>query len=265
MEENDLKLADNAEDVIDDVTFTDGENADTNITDVDTSTTTDVDTDINNNVDTTKAFSKRLNEERAKIEKEYADKEASILARNNKFAQENGFKDFEEMEHVAEQQRLEKLGVQDTDAFKNVLNEYIDKNPTVLQAKEIIQKQQLENGTKLLNEQIAEISKLDKDIKSIDDIIKMENREIFDNLVKKGNTLVDAYKIANFEKLSNKASAKAKQQVLNGINSKEHLKTTSGAAGSDIIVPSDIMAQYKESGLTEDEARKHYAKVHSED
>lgn len=274
-EEN--NLADNAENVIDDVTFTDGENANTDITNVDTSKTTDVDdsnntpnigadnTDIDTSVDKTKAFSKRLNEERAKIEKDYAEREANILAKNNKFAQDNGFNDFEEMEAFAERKRLEELGVQDTDKFKTVLNDYIENNPTVIQAKEVIKNQQLENGTRLINEQVSEISKLDGDIKSFDDIVKMENREAFDNLIKKGYSMVDAYKVVNFDKLSSKQTAKAKQQVLNGINSKEHLKTTSGAAGSDIIVPANIMTQYKENGFNEEEARKHYAKMHKED
>ncbi len=274
MDKENLNLADNAENVIDDVTLTDGVDASTDITDVDTSKATDVNkeentpdngadnTNIDDNIDKTKAFSKRLSEERAKIEREYADKEANIILKNNKFAQDRGFKDFDDMQEYAEQEKLKTLGVQDTEAFKDVLNQYIENNPTVLEAKEVIKKQQLENGTRLLNEQISEISKIDADIKSFDDIYKMENRETFDNLIKKGYSMVDAYKISNFEKLSSKTSAKAKQQVLNGINSKEHLKTSSGAAGSDIIVPTEIMAQYKESGLTEDEARKHYAKMH---
>lgn len=272
MDKDSVILADNADDVTDDVTFTDGVNADTDIKDVDVDTSIDTttnepddnDSDVDVSIDRTKAFSKRLSEERIKIEQEYANKESAIIAKQNKFAVEQGFTSYAEMEEFAEQEKLKNLGVQDTDAFKNVLNEYIETNPTVLEAKEVIKKQQLENGIRLINEQVAEICKLDGDIKSFDDIYKSEKFEKFDNLIKKGYSMVDAYTVANFEKLSNKAIAKTKQQVLNGINSKGHLKTSTGAAGTDIIVPSDIMKQYKESGLSEDEAIKHYAKMHRE-
>lgn len=113
-----------------------------------------------------------------------------------------------------------------------------------------------------IDEQVAIISKLNPDIKSVDDLIRDESYETILPLVKKGYAVSDAYRIANFDKLTSAAAASARQQERNSQISKEHL-TQSDSRGSGIeSVPADIRAQYREFNpdMTDAEIAKEYAK-----
>lgn len=51
----------------------------------------------------------------------------------------------------------------------------------------------------------------------------METYPKFYELVKKGNTLVDAYRLANFEALTSSAAAATRQAAINNLQSKQHM------------------------------------------
>lgn len=214
------------------------------------------------NIDVTKAFSKRLKEE---IEKARQEIMAEVQSKNDKLAQAYNFKNYKEFEEYTEKQKLAQVGIQDEEMFNDILNEKIEKNPTVLKAKEIILENEQERGKQLLIKELKEINKIDPSINTIDDLVKMDNIDEFNNLFqKKHYSMLDAYKIANFDKLSNKASAKAKQEVLNNLDSKSHLKTNSGSSGNDVVIPADVLEQFTNSGMTKEEAQKYYIKFHEE-
>lgn len=90
-----------------------------------------------------------------------------------------------------------------------------------------------------LDEQMKEVSKLDPAIKSIDDLAKMENYDAFYALVKKGNSLADAYRLANFDKLVERSGAAERQKVINQAAGKQHMTTvaSSQASGLDAVPP----------------------------
>lgn len=98
----------------------------------------------------------------------------------------------------------------------------------------------------LVKTEIGLISKLDPNIRSVDDLLRDESYERILPYVKRGYTLSDAYKIANYDKLTGAASASARQQVLNAQSGKSHL-TQSESRGSGIeSVPADVRQQYRE-------------------
>lgn len=87
--------------------------------------------------------------------------------------------------------------------------EFVQGLPEVKQAKEAqaaaetAARQAREQQAKLkVEEQLKEISALDPSIQELKDLAKMETYPKFYELVKRGNTLTDAFKLANYEALT---------------------------------------------------------------
>lgn len=117
-----------------------------------------------------------------------------------------------------------------------------------------------------IDEQIREISQLDPSIKSLEDLPKMPNYARFYELVKVGNTLTDAFRLANFEALTQSAAAGARQAAVNAARSKEHLEQTRTRGRGGVSVPAEVKEQYRffNPGATDEEIQQHYQKNHKE-
>lgn len=113
-----------------------------------------------------------------------------------------------------------------------------------------------------IDEQLSEIAMFDPSVKTLDDLKKMDNYDEFYSAVKRGNSLVDAYKLVNFDKLTTQAASGAKQAALNSISGKSHLEKTSGRGTGAMAVPAEIVEQYKmfNPKATDAEIQKHYNK-----
>lgn len=148
---------------------------------------------------------------------------------------------------------------------ENIIQKMIDNNPIMQEAKRVTELANKERGETQLRESLKQISELNSDIKSFEDLAKLPNRsEIDDLVINKGYTLVDAYKLVNFDELLGKKTAVAKQQAINAVKGKAHLVSTDGTGSDDVVVPSDVMEQYKLflPNATLSEIKKHYAKTH---
>lgn len=165
-----------------------------------------------------------------------------------------------------QQKYLESLA---NDSLKNAglpedtLKKLIESNPIIKQAELVTKQAQRERGQIQLNEQIKEISKLDPEIKTLEDIMKLPNRDKIDELViNNGYSLVDAYKVVNFDKLIENKATVVKQQTINSVKGKSHLTPAAGTGGDDVQVPRDVYQMYKDlnPNVTDEEIRKHYAK-----
>ena len=111
--------------------------------------------------------------------------------------------------------------------------------------------------------EMKKITDLDPEVKSPADFDKLQNREIFEDLVfNRGYALSDAFKIASFERLMKITNRKARQETLNSVHSKDHLSKTEGGAGDEISVPEDIMEEYLalNPDATRKEITEHYRK-----
>ena len=145
----------------------------------------------------------------------------------------------------------------------DVLQQMIESNPAVQQAKMLAAQQQQMRGQQNMSEQLKAISAIDPQVTSLEDITKMETFEQFDAMVRQGYSLVDAYKLANFDTLAAKRAAAAKQRTLNQTAGKAHLQPTQGKeSGQAVIVPPEIREMYREMnpGISDKEIAKHYAK-----
>lgn len=207
----------------------------------------------------TKEYSERLKNDREKIRKEL---EEENNKRMDSIAKSRGFENWKELEEYSNKEQLQNLGVNDTDAFEKYLNNIIENNPEMIKARAIIAEQQQKDAERQLNDQVTEIGKLDSSIKSVSDLLNHPSYEKVLDRVKNGANLVDAFKLENFDTLTGRASDAAVQHTLNNINNKSHVKTTSGSASSDVVVPTEVYAMYKRNlpNWTDEQIKKHYAK-----
>lgn len=127
----------------------------------------------------------------------------------------------------------------------NVLQEMIQNDPTVRQAREMTARLQQQEGQQALESEVSAISKLDPSIKTVGDLMNQPNADVFHSYVQKGYSLSDAFRLANFDRLAGKKAAAARQATINSVAGKEHLTTTKGAAGSDVTVTADEMEMFR--------------------
>ena len=116
-----------------------------------------------------------------------------------------------------------------------------------------------------MNEQLRQIHELDPAINTVEDLAKMPNYAEFYRLVKVNRlSLVQAYKLANMERLSARATAASRQAALNAAQSKAHLEPTKARGkGSDVtVVPTDVREYYRiiNPKMTEAEVKADYAR-----
>lgn len=128
----------------------------------------------------------------------------------------------------------------------DMLGRMIENNPTVQQARQVISRVQQEQGQRALESELGEIGKLDPSVTGMETLMQHPNFPQFNDLVMRGYSLVDAFKLANFDQLSGRRAAAAKQQAMNDVNGKNHLSATqTGTGGEDIAIPEETMAFYR--------------------
>ena len=206
----------------------------------------------------TKEYSERLNADREKIRKEL---ELESTKKLDAIAQSRGFDNWEELEKITQEEEMKELGVTDVSAFSKYLDRVISNNPKIIEATRIIQEQEAKNKEREILEEVDKIHELDDSISTLEDLMAHPNYDAVLDKVKNGSTLVDAYKIVNFDLLMGKHSQEASERTYKNVNSKSHIKTTSGNISKEIHIPSDILAIYKKNmpSWSEDQIKKHYA------
>lgn len=157
---------------------------------------------------------------------------------------------------------LKKSGMSDEE-----FQQFVQGLPEVKQAKEAqaaaetAARQAREQQAKLkVEEQLKEITALDPTIQDLKDLAKMETYPKFYELVKRGNTLTDAFKLANYDALTGRAAAASRQAAINSAQGKQHLSTTTQRGAGAVSVPADIKAEYLafNPDATDAEIQQHY-------
>ena len=140
--------------------------------------------------------------------------------------------------------------------------EFISKVPEVAEARKAKETAAADRAKSDLDKQIAEVTAIDPSIKSLTDLAKIDNYEQFYDLVKKGVSFADAYRLANFDKIKSGTAERARQAEVSKLNGKDHLtRTSSRGTGAD-SVPREVYEQYKLfcPDATDAEIRAHYNK-----
>jgi len=178
------------------------------------------------------------------------------------------FKDWKEKFDAEKLEQDLKNGKLTHDALKKIVSE----NPAIKRAEELFaeadrrrQTERDEAGKKQIAAEIAEIHKQDPAMGSLEDILKSPCGEKFREYVNKGNSFIDAWYLANREKIEADVTEKAKRQAAISERSKEHLRATGTSQGTgSVSVPRDVMAMYRAINprATDAEIQAHYNKSH---
>ena len=101
-----------------------------------------------------------------------------------------------------------------------------------------------------INAELAEIHRLDGSVNGLEDILKLETGGAFQDAVRRGHSFLDAFKLANFDRLQNQrqneAAQRAAQAARNSARSKEHLRSSASKGGNgSVAVPGDVMEMYR--------------------
>lgn len=135
-----------------------------------------------------------------------------------------------------DQEQLTRNQMQQAGLDPDILDRMIENNPKVKRAEQLTAQFEAAEGERQMNEAIKEISHLDPSITDVAALANHPNAPVFNEYVNRGYSLVDAFRLANFDTLTGKKAAAAKQQAMNNVNGKSHLTTTAGNAGGDDIV-----------------------------
>lgn len=109
--------------------------------------------------------------------------------------------------------------------------------------------------------ELREIHRLDPSISSAEDLLKMPAAREFYEYVRRGNTFIDAFYLANRERLTAAAAEAARQQTMNAHRSKDHLHPSGNSRGAGAAgVPAEEMRMFKllNPAATEAEIQAYY-------
>lgn len=114
--------------------------------------------------------------------------------------------------------------------------------------------------------ELREIHRLDPSVSTAEDLLKMPSAREFYEYVRRGNTFLDAFYLANRSRLTAAAAETARQQAMNASRSKDHLHPAgfSRGAGAD-SVPAEEMRYFKllNPNASEAEIQKYYNRSRS--
>ena len=144
---------------------------------------------------------------------------------------------------------------------------YIDRaiasNPTVLQAQQILRHQQEAAAAMASQNDFAEIQRIDPSIKSLEDVPNLN--EVVRYVERNNVSIVDAYKVINYDILTQNTKNAGRQAAINQMRGKDHLASqNTGVAtdnNDDVEVPSEIMARMKAEGKTEKQIKELFKKT----
>ena len=118
-----------------------------------------------------------------------------------------------------------------------------------------------------IDQELAEIHRMDGSVNGLEDILKMETGGAFQEAVRRGHSFLDAFKLANFDRLQsraqNEAAQRAAQAARNSVRSKEHLRSSDSKGGGSVSVPGDVLEMYRMMmpNATEAEITAHYNRM----
>ena len=163
-----------------------------------------------------------------------------------------------------QQRQASEQELQDKGIDPGMIDRMIASNPVVMQAQQVIEQNKMVGAEQQLMSDSAEIGKIDPSIKSIQDLSELPNFPEMLSRVERGESLVDAYKVVNFNNFMQHTDEAARQKAINQMRGKSHLPSPSTAVTpepDDIEVPAEIMSSWKAEGKTEKQIKELYKTV----
>lgn len=155
---------------------------------------------------------------------------------------------------------MKKLGMNEQE-----YREFIQNDPDVRAMSEATKQAQNNAARVALDDQIRQLHELDPSINNVRDLGKMPNYPRFYELVKRNHlSLVDAYKLVNMDKLTQRNVEASRQAARNAEAAKAHLTKTAqrGSATGEVTVPKGVQEIYKglDPTITQAEMQRDYSR-----
>lgn len=163
----------------------------------------------------------------------------------------------------ARRDEMEKSIIDKSGLSAEELNNFVRNSAPVREAEELKQRLAAEQARKQIENDLDEIRKLDPNIKSFDDLQQHDTAGEMESFLKQGKTLPEAFKLANYERLTQSKIEAARQAAASRAMSKEHLSATKKRGQGAIPVPDDVMKMYRMFGIDKNDAEKHYNREQS--
>ncbi len=155
-----------------------------------------------------------------------------------------------------------KKGKLSPEVLQSVLMASPEMQSILQNARETKENAEVQDFTARREMELAEIRKLNPEIKTLDDIIRMPTGGDFADLVRKGCSFVQAYKTANFDAIMQKNRAAGEQRARNAAMSQAHIKGTPTSQQEAFVVPQQVREMYRKFNpdITDEEIAKDYRK-----
>ena len=151
---------------------------------------------------------------------------------------------------MAAQERVNaRAQMQEKGIDPSIIDSMIANSPVIRQAKAATEELNGLRAQQMLENDYKEILELDPSLNSTDEILNDPLMPLMMDKVARGMSLVDAYKIVNFDKLSSQKGQAAKQAAINQVKSKNHLATGAALNVADAgdEIPSNLVEKFKET------------------
>lgn len=168
------------------------------------------------------------------------------------------------VEHQKTESRKQML--QEKGIDPKIIEQFVNDSPAMRQAQQILEERNREEANRRLESDLKAISEFAPEITTFEDLEKHESCADVISYVEKGLSLVDAFKLANYNRLSAKTTEAAKQAAINQAKSKGHMETTNSiSVGVDNLtpIPESSMAMWRNAypDISLEELTKKYNSV----
>lgn len=140
--------------------------------------------------------------------------------------------------------------------------EFVDNLPEVKEARAAKEQAGEQAARQKVEAQLLEIAKMDPSVKTLADLAKTENYQKVYDMVTRGYDLLDAYKLANFDRVQKATADSTRQAAINSAAGKSHMSKTTMRGVGAVSVPADIAEAYRvfDPDITDAEIQKHYTR-----
>lgn len=130
---------------------------------------------------------------------------------------------------------LDAQEVANTGVDPALIDKFVNNDPRIRQAEEVMENARKQEALNQINADVLEISKLDPTITKYDDV----PNEVVNFALENHFSLVNAYKILNYGKVSSKNAEAIRQNAVNQIMGKQHMAPMNGVAtnNAEIEIP----------------------------
>lgn len=157
----------------------------------------------------------------------------------------NNFEEYKDA--IAAQNRIQtERALEEKGLDISLFDEYVKTSPVLAQAQQIIEQNNMAQAEAQVKADFEELQRLNPDLKTFNDI---ENLEAVIEKINYGASLVDAYKIVNFDSLMARGTKGAKQAAINQARGKSHLEPTESISDTDESseIPEDLLPMLRDT------------------